>query len=126
MTFEQFVSSNRDTNAGDPLPIPFMKQLYNSIKESEIELRGSVGGEMQALENGKLQWASLVAARSESIASASFTPSNLSCHSTLYPAGVHERDMFSCIASGSFKALVKVLQTSSDDFLVLKALQVSL
>lgn len=124
MTFEQFVSSNRDTNAGDPLPVPFMKQLYNSIKESEIELRGSVGGEMQALETGKLQWANLVAARSESIASASFTPSHLSSQgATLYPAGVHERDMFTCIASGCFKALVKVLQTSSDDFLVLKALQ---
>jgi hypothetical protein len=31
--------------------------------------------------------------------------------------------MFSCIASGTFKALVKVLQTSTDGFLVLKALQ---
>lgn len=50
MTFEQFLSSNRDTNAGEALPVPFMKQLYSSIKESEIELRGGIGGDMQALE----------------------------------------------------------------------------
>jgi hypothetical protein len=43
----------------------------------------------------------------------------------LYPAGLHERDMFTSIADGCFDALMAVLGTTKDDFLVLKALQVA-
>ena len=41
MTFPQFLTNNRDIDAGSPLPEPFMKHLYESLKDREIELRAA-------------------------------------------------------------------------------------
>ena len=41
MTFPEFLTNNRDIDAGSPLPEPFMKHLYESLKDREIELRAA-------------------------------------------------------------------------------------
>jgi hypothetical protein len=50
MTFPQFLTNNRDIDAGGPLPEPFMRHLFLSLQKREIELRaadsvvGAAGG----------------------------------------------------------------------------------
>lgn len=133
MTLAEFLNNNRDIDGGKPLPAEFMTALYNDLKANEIELRSeSVGDEMAALDQGKLEWARLVAQRSGTIASASFTPRTVAFGGRqgggygrgVYPAGLHERDMFGSIADSALAALVGTVDATKDDFLLLKALQV--
>ncbi len=127
MTLKQFLRNNEGIDGGKDLPKDFLEAVYRSIKDDEIELResGNVGDEMAALEAGKLQWARLLEQRqSRSIASASFTPSR-AARTHLFPAGIHERDMFSNMSGAAFGAMVGVLEATRDDILVVKAAQVS-
>ena len=114
MTLEQFIRNNRGINDGADLPVEFLTNLYNEIKEDEIQVKQDL------LQDGVKNFDGLLAKASD-VAQPFFTPSN-SAYQSLGQAGVHERDMFLSISSAAIEAISSVYVDSWDDALVVKAL----
>ncbi|CAM9376279.1 unnamed protein product, partial [Discosporangium mesarthrocarpum] len=123
MSLADFVRNNRQINGGKDLPYDFLEEVYNSIRENEIQVhRDHMSAAADGLEiDYQVHWDGILN-RSNEVASASFTPSQAARKHT-FPAGVHERDMFTSIAGPATAALCAVFDRTRDDLLVLRCLR---
>jgi len=125
MTCEQFIRNNRGINSGENLPADMLTELYNEIKENELQVQRGVGDLMTHAdaadaENFRAAWQDLLARKD--VADAVFTTKE-EARKTMFQAGVHEKDMFIIIARPALKALSSVFIRSWDDAYVLEALR---
>jgi brefeldin A-resistance guanine nucleotide exchange factor 1 len=127
MTLEQFLRNNRGINGGDDFPVDFMTELYTQIKEQEIQVRKELldlirrkmlngdGEEIHAK-----HWAGILSKSSE-VAEPFFTPIETARRNDIQ-AGIHDRAMFVSISKSVVECVSTVFVRSTDDALVVKAL----
>ena len=111
MTREQFIKNNRGINAGEDLPVEYLTNIYNEIRDKEIVLQPDAA----ALKAGSAvtQWEGVLR-RQMNVAGASFTSSAVARRGSV-PAGVHEKYMFESIADQARSAIAVVFERSVDD-----------
>jgi brefeldin A-resistance guanine nucleotide exchange factor 1 len=124
MKLEEFIRNNKGINGGADLPMAFLEDLYHKIKAEEIQvqkdLRDVVGMEdadfsrLENLLNGDNQ---------NQLTAASFTPT-LTARKHIFPAGIHEKDMFMAFCDGILVTMLKVWTICDDNILLLKILEV--
>lgn len=127
MTLEQFLRNNRGINGGEDFPVDFMTELYTQIKEQEIQVRKELldlirrkilngdGEEIHAK-----HWAGILSKSSE-VAQPFFTPIESARRNDIQ-AGIHDRAMFVSISKSAVECVSTVFVRSTDDALVVKAL----
>lgn len=124
MTCEQFIANNRGTNDGEDLPYDLLTELYDQIKETEIQVQRDLG-EFISLPGGsyaehfRAAWGELL---SKQVAAASFTPAEEAIK-TINQVGVHEKDMFLVIAKPALKGIASAFVRSWDDGCILYCLK---
>jgi len=125
MTCDQFIKNNRGINNGEDLPEDLVTEVYTQIKETELQVQREIGDLMthadaQDAENFRSAWSNLLARKD--VAEAAFTTSE-EARTTMFEAGVHEKDMFIGIARPALEAISSAFIRSWDDSCVLQALQ---
>jgi hypothetical protein len=130
MTEDQFIRNNRGINDGENLPEDFLRDLYYRIKSDEIRLQRdlndvrSVEFNMNNPEGTQQQWEGMLSNASQTpfFTASSFLESAFS--QNVPPAGLHEHDMFSCIALSALACIRTIFNSGSiDDAVVVRALQ---
>jgi golgi-specific brefeldin A-resistance guanine nucleotide exchange factor 1 len=122
MTREQFIRNNRGINGGGDLPTDYLGELYDQIKENEIQVRRELGEFMKKHEHEDFRtvWENMLSKSSE-VATPFFTPTGLG-RSSSRVAGFHDREMFIVLAKSAVQAFSGIFLRSWDDALVVKAL----
>ena len=123
MTKEQFVRNNRGINGGDDLPAEFLEELYDQIKENEIQVRKELGEFMKKHEHEDFRtvWDNMLSKKGE-VAMPFFTPTGLARSSSRVIAGFHDKEMFIVLSKSAVQAFSGIFLRSWDDALVVKAL----
>ena len=124
MTKEQFIKNNRGINGGEDLPGVYLSQLYDQIKDNQIQVQREVGEFMKKQEddeNFRSAWDSILAKHRE-VATAFFTPAG-HARRNVYRAGVHEKEMFTILVKWTLVALPAVFNRSWDDGVVFRSLR---
>ena len=121
MTCEQFLRNNRGINGGDDLPQEFLRELYEQIKENQIQVRQELG-EIIKNENEDVRtaWESILA-KSAEVAAPCFTP--IAAKRVQSASDVHDKEMFAELSKCILSAVPIIFQRSLDDGSVLKALR---
>ena len=112
MKLEDFVEQVKEVNGGEPLPLEFVSEIYYGIKNKQI----MVGAELEDTEGLTAAWDSLLH-KAASFNSAGFD------HLATPDVGMHEREMFACIADDMLQVLLRVLEHTSLNSVMLKTLQ---
>jgi golgi-specific brefeldin A-resistance guanine nucleotide exchange factor 1 len=124
MTCEQFISNNRGINDGEDIPVDMLSELYEQIKENEIQVQQDLG-EFISLPSGdnaehfRAAWGELL---SKQVAAASFTPAEEAIK-TINQAGIHEKDMFLVIAKPALQGIGSAFVRTWDDGCILSCLK---
>ena len=121
MTSEQFVRNNRGINGGDDLPSDFLQDLYNQIKDEQIQVRRELGEFMKKHEHEDFRtvWDGMLAKNKE-VAEPFFSP--VGQHSRSMRDVLHDKEMFLILSKHAVTPLEGVYLRSWDDSTVLKAL----
>ena len=122
MTQTQFIRNNRGINAGDDLPEEFLAELYEQIKETQIQVRREMGDIMIKHENVDFRtaWENILA-KSGEVATPSFTPAS-GARKASVQASVHDKEMFKVLTKWLLPCLTGVFLRSWDDALVVRAI----
>jgi len=107
MTTEEFIRNNRGINDGKDFPIEFMKDLYNQIKNDEIQVQKDFSDDPM----------DMMMTKSSEVAEAVFTTHD---SSICDQAGMHERDMFLSIVSLALKNISLMFVRTDDVSLMMK------
>ena len=123
MTQEQFVRNNRGINGGEDLPADFLKELYDQIKENQIQVRKELGEFMKKHEHEDFRtvWDNMISKKAE-VATPFFTPRGLARSSSRVSGGFHDKEMFIALSKSAVQAFSGIFLRSWDDALVVKAL----
>jgi len=121
MTAVQFLRNNRGINEGEDLPEDFLLDLYEQIRGEEIQVQASITDVMDLDSQGMLKWDDTVLKKSEEVADASFTDSGEARRGGVR-AGLHEKDMFTSIASLSLDSIKCLFEMSPSDTVVINCL----
>ncbi|KAL7573318.1 hypothetical protein ACA910_011682 [Epithemia clementina (nom. ined.)] len=124
MTKEQFIKNNRGINAGEDLPPQYLSELYDQIKENQIQVQREVGEFMKKQEYDKdfrSAWDSILAKHKE-VATAFFTHAG-DARRNIYRAGVHDKEMFTILIKWAIVSLPAVFNRSWDDAIVFRSLR---
>jgi brefeldin A-resistance guanine nucleotide exchange factor 1 len=124
MTCEQFIANNRGINDGDDVPINMLEELYEQIKEQEIQVQQDLGEYISLPEGNNAEhfrsaWGELL---SKQVAAASFTPAEEAIK-TINQVGIHEKDMFLVIAKPALQGIGSAFVRSWDDGCILSCLR---
>ncbi|CAM9821287.1 unnamed protein product, partial [Hapterophycus canaliculatus] len=113
----------RQINGGKDLPRDFLEDVFDSIKNNEIQVhRDHVAMAADGLGiDYTVHWDGILN-RSNNVASASFTPAR-AARKHLFPAGIHERDMLLSVTGPASDAIRAVFLRTQDDLLVLGCLR---
>ena len=112
MTLDEFAHQVQKINGGKDLPLKFVSDIYRGIKNKQI----MVGAELDDTAGLADAWDSLLH-KSASFNSAGFN------HLSTADVGMHEREMFACVADDMLQVLLRVLQHTSLNSVMLKTLQ---
>lgn len=130
MTVDQFIRNNRGINDGENLPEDFLRDLYYRIKSDEIRLQRdfndvrSVDFNIINPEGAQQQWEGMLSNASQTPFFAASIFLESAFPHKVHPAGLHEHDMFSCIAHSTLSCIRTVFNSGSvDDAVVVRALQ---
>lgn len=124
MTSEQFIANNRGINDGADVPVEMLKELYEQIKENEIQVQQDLG-EFISLpvgnhaEHFRTAWGELL---SKQVAAASFTPAEQAIRN-INQVGIHEKDMFIVLAKPALQGIASAFLRSWDDSCILSCLK---
>ena len=133
MKKSDFIKNNRSINEGADLPRSLLEKVYDSIHGTEIRMLYDPHSHSESLEfdtglNGAAQQGSAgptwdgVLRHSETVDEASFTPSALG-RSSIFRAGVHERDMFTIVFDAAMSALSSNFELTTDGNMITRALE---
>lgn len=123
MTLKQFIRNNRGINGGEDLPEDFLTELYEQIKDKQIQVRREMGEVMMKQENVDFRtaWENILS-KSHEVAKPCFTPAR-DARRTSMMANVHDKEMFAVLAKWLLPCLGGVFLRSWDDALVVKAMR---
>lgn len=119
MTLEEFIRNNRGINDNKDLPIEYLTELYNEIRDNEIKMQHDVAELATDSNTAVLQWDGVLK-RSQNVVGASFT-SNALIKSMR--AGLYERAMFSIIADKTIASISIAFEQTSDHTTMEKAIE---
>ncbi len=124
MTCEQFIANNRGINDGEDVPYDMLTELYEQIKENEIQVQRDLGEfislpEGNHAEHFRSAWGELL---SKQVAAASFTPADEAIK-TINQVSVHEKDMFLVIAKPALQGIFSAFIRTWDDGCILDCLK---
>jgi brefeldin A-resistance guanine nucleotide exchange factor 1 len=124
MTCEQFIANNRGINDGEDIAIDMLTELYDQIKEHEIQVQRDLGEfislpEGNHAEHFRAAWGELL---NKQVAAASFTPAEEAIK-TINQVGLHEKDMFLVIAKPALQGISSAFVRSWDDGCILDCLK---
>jgi brefeldin A-resistance guanine nucleotide exchange factor 1 len=124
MTCEQFIANNRGINDGEDISTEMLTELYEQIKENEIQVQRDLGEfislpEGNHAEHFRSAWGELL---SKQVAAASFTPADEAIK-TINQVGVHEKDMFLVIAKPALQGISSAFVRTWDDGCILDCLK---
>jgi brefeldin A-resistance guanine nucleotide exchange factor 1 len=120
MTLKQFIRNNRGINGGEDIPEEFLSELYEQIKDEQIQVRQEMAEMMTKNEydsDFRTAWESIVA-KSHEVSTPFFSSCNISTPETFF----HDRQMFSTLAKWLVHAVPSTFLRSWDDALVVRAL----
>ena len=124
MTKDQFIKNNRGINDGEDLPPEYLSELFDQIREAQIQVQRDVGEFMKKEEDDedfRSAWDSILAKHRE-VAAASFTPAGMA-RRNIFKAGMHDREMFTVLVKYTMQALPAVFEKSFDDVVVYKTMR---
>lgn len=121
MTKEQFVRNNRGINAGDDLDEQFLTELYDQIKDRQIQVRRETGDYNKNSEQDDFRstWDILLLRKGE-VENPMFTSDYDTKAKNKY---IFDKDMFLIVANASVQALAGILARSKDDYMVVRTLR---
>ena len=124
MTVDQFVRNNRGINDGFDLPEDMLRELYEQIKHSEIQVQREVvdfmtGPDGAAGEDFASAWENVL---SKNVAAPIFSSIDEG-RKNQNQAGLLEKEMFLCLAKPSLKTLCSTFVRSWDDTTVVDTLK---
>lgn len=124
MTCEQFITNNRGINDGEDIPIEMLEELYDQIKEQEIQVQQDLGEfinlpEGNNAEHFRSAWGELL---TKKVVAASFTPAEEAIK-TINQVGIHEKEMFLVIAKPALQGIGSTFVRSWDDGCILSCLK---
>jgi brefeldin A-resistance guanine nucleotide exchange factor 1 len=124
MTREQFIRNNRGLNDGEDIPPEILTELYNQIRDVELQVQKEIGefarhSQARDAEHFRAAWGDLL---SKNVEDAAFTSSG-EARKTMTQVGIHEKDMFLVIAKSAFKSISSAFIRSWDDGCVVDALK---
>lgn len=118
MTQEQFVKNNRGINGGDDLPDDFLMELYDQIKQRQLQVRRDAEDFMKKQkEDLSCAWDGILERKKEISAPVSLTSSKKGY------VGLQDKEMFLILAKASLQAVSGVFVRSFDDALVVRTLR---
>ena len=112
MKLAEFANQVQKINGGKDLPLKFVSDIYHGIQNKQI----MIGAELDDTAGLADAWDSLLH-KSASFNSAGFN------HLSTADVGMHEREMFVCVADDILQVLLRVLQHTSLNSVMLKTLQ---
>lgn len=108
MTLDEFIRNNRGINDGSDFPPGFMTELYNQIKNNEIQVQSDLSDDIAFH-----QWEGILKTKSKEVAAPVFTNYEVSLEES-YLAGVHERDMFLAVAEPALHSIASMFVRTKD------------
>jgi brefeldin A-resistance guanine nucleotide exchange factor 1 len=120
MTLKQFIRNNRGINGGEDIPEDFLSELYEQIKDKQIQVRREMAEVMMKHENNsdfRTAWEGILAKSHEAS-----TPFFSSCNKSTSETFFHDKQMFSILAKWLVHAIPSAFLRSWDDALVVRAL----
>ena len=121
MTQEQFLKNNRGINGGDDLPACFLTELYDEIKNRQLQVRQDAGDFMKKHQKDDLrcEW-DAVTERKKEIAAPVILESSKSDRGYV---GLQDKEMFLILVKTSLLSITGVFARSYDDALVVRTLR---
>ena len=128
MTKNEFVKNNRGINDKEDLPREYLENLYDQIKEREIQVDFDISDALDlAVDYSETTtWDALLRKSALDQAPAAFTPT-IAAREWLRNSGVlrpsvHDRDMFLVMAKPILTAILLVWESTDDDKLIFRML----
>lgn len=118
MTKEQFLKNNRGINGGEDLPESFLSELYDEIKNRQLQVRHDAGDFLKKRkEYHSCAWDGILDRKKE-IAPPVTLVSSKEVHT-----GLQDKEMFLILVRSSLQAVSGVFTRSYDDALVVRTLR---
>lgn len=120
MTLRQFLRNNRGINGGEDMPEDFLSELYEQIKEKQIQVKREMTDVIALRENEadvRTAW-EYVMAKKQEVSQDTYTTN----HTSTAQSVLHDKIMFSALAKWLVQALPSAFLRSWDDALVVRAL----
>ena len=94
MKKNEFIKNNRGTNDGEDLPYEYLENLYDNIKEKQIQVDFDINDNMGNVDYSETStWDALLKRSAADQAPAAFTPT-VAARQWLWVRTVHDKDMF--------------------------------
>lgn len=123
MTLKQFIRNNRGINGGEDLSEAFLTELYEQIKDKQIQVRREMTEVMMKHDHDvdfRTAWEGILAKTHE--LATPFSPQGRDLRQTSTSSVAHDKEMFTVLARWLVHSLSSAFLRSWDDALVVRTL----